>query len=100
MGAPAAILRGFLAVAPEELARIDAAVVRAFLEQDSQLSPATRRRRHASLSAFFRWLVQQELVDFNPVDRVPASYPNLVGWQMVTRVAPICCGSITGPTGT
>jgi hypothetical protein len=44
--------------------------VRAFLERESTLSPATRRRRHAWLGAFFCWLVQREHVDLNPVDRV------------------------------
>src|SRR2546421_4004933 len=63
-------LRRFVNAAPAELSRIDAEVVRAFLEHESTLSPATRRRRHASLSVFSRWLVQRELVDFNPVDRV------------------------------
>src|SRR2546425_1168199 len=63
-------LRRFMNAAPAELSRIDAEIVRVFLEHESTLTSATRRGRHASLSAFFRWLVQRELVDFNPVDRV------------------------------
>jgi site-specific recombinase XerD len=40
-------LRRFVNAAPAELSRIDAEAVRAFLEHESTLSPATRRRRHA-----------------------------------------------------
>ena len=39
-------LRRFVNTAPAELSRIDAEVVRAFLERESTLSPATRPAKH------------------------------------------------------
>jgi len=63
-------LRRFAAGVSADLAAVDAAAVRAFLEGERERSPATRRRRHAALCSFYRWLVQQELVDVNPMPRV------------------------------
>ncbi|HEV3077110.1 MAG TPA: tyrosine-type recombinase/integrase [Thermoanaerobaculia bacterium] len=63
-------LRRFATGVPSELTAVDAAAVRAFLDGEQDRSPATRRRRHATLCSFFRWLVQQELVDVNPMLRV------------------------------
>jgi hypothetical protein len=45
------------------LAVVDAATIRAFLDGQRDRSPATRRRRHATLCSFCRWLVQRELID-------------------------------------
>jgi site-specific recombinase XerD len=63
-------LRRFVAGVPAELAAVDAATIRAFLDGEQDRSPATRRRRHATLCSFFRWLVQRELIDVNPMLRV------------------------------
>ena len=68
-----------------DLAQVDAAIIRAFLNiggkgaksgSDSEsksertISPSTRRRRYASLCSFYHWLVRQGMVDFNPMERV------------------------------
>lgn len=70
--------------AEAEMAQLDAVVVRSFLNNsgasgsgignddgpESNVSPATRRRRYATLCSFYHWLVRQEMVDFNPMERV------------------------------
>lgn len=66
----AADLRRFAAGVPSDLGTVDAAAVRTFLEGERDRSPATRRRRHATLCSFYRWLVQEERVDVNPMARV------------------------------
>jgi site-specific recombinase XerD len=66
-------LRRFAAAAPGPLAAVTPAAVTAFLDADGPrgpLSPATRRRRRATLAAFFRWLARQGLIAVSPVDRV------------------------------
>jgi hypothetical protein len=36
------------------------------------VAASTRRRRHAALRSSYRWLVREELVDINPMERVDA----------------------------
>lgn len=82
-------LRQFTAIAPDDLDAVDTPSVQAFLQgthQDTQhaqpaqpaqqCSPATQRRRHATLSAFYAWLLRQELIATSPMGRVdPAELP-------------------------
>ncbi|MBJ7603059.1 MAG: hypothetical protein JF888_07710 [Candidatus Dormibacteraeota bacterium] len=65
--ADAGDVRRFAAGVPSKLGAVDAAAIRAFLDGEQDRSPATRRRRHGTLCSFFRWLVQQELIDLNLV---------------------------------
>jgi site-specific recombinase XerD len=69
--------------AEAELEQLDADIIRSFLINSSPgmggrpessvnpcVSPATRRRRYATLCSFYHWLVRQGMVDFNPMERV------------------------------
>jgi integrase len=60
---------------PEDLVAVDASAIEAFLAGDGAIGPATSRRRHASLASFYRWLVRQELVAANPLDRIDRGTP-------------------------
>jgi len=62
-------VRRFAGAVPPELAALDAAAIRAFLDGDAA-GASTRRRRYATLCSFYRWLVRQEIVDANPMERV------------------------------
>ncbi len=62
-------LRRFAGAVPPNLAALDAAAIRAFLDGDAA-GASTRRRRYAALCSFYRWLVRQEIVDVNPMERV------------------------------
>jgi len=62
-------LRRFVGAVPPDLAALDAAAIRAFLDGDAA-GASTRRRRHAALCSFYRWLVRQKIVDVNPMERV------------------------------
>ncbi|MGH9157507.1 MAG: tyrosine-type recombinase/integrase [Acidimicrobiales bacterium] len=55
---------------PADLGAVDVAAIRAFLGSGG--AAATSRRRHASLRSFYRWLVREELVALNPMERVDA----------------------------
>ena len=46
--------------------------LQAFLDGDGAVSVATRRRRHASVSAFYRFLLRQDLIAANPMARIAA----------------------------
>lgn len=63
-------LRQFARAIPEELAAVDPQAIRTFLDGNGTQSPATRRRRYATLCSFFRWLMHQELIVANPMERV------------------------------
>lgn len=62
-------MRRFAGAEPPTLAALDAGTIRAFLDGDAA-GPSTRRRRYAALCSFYRWLVRQEIVDVNPMERV------------------------------
>ncbi len=62
-------LRRFAGAMPPDLATLDAAAIRAFLDGDAA-DAATRRRRYAALCSLYHWLVRQEIVDVNPMERV------------------------------
>lgn len=61
----------FARCVPAELGAVDVAAIRAFLGT-GEVGPATSRRRHAALRSFYRWLVREELVALNPMERVDA----------------------------
>ena len=68
-------LRLFARTVPADLAAVAVPAIEAFLVGDGAVSPATSRRRHATLASFYRWLVRQELVTANPMDRIDGGKP-------------------------
>src|SRR5467141_806033 len=64
-------LRCFARSVPPDLSVVDVAAIRTFLSS-GEVAASTRRRRHAALRSFYRWLVREELVDINPMERVDA----------------------------
>ncbi|MFL5652792.1 MAG: tyrosine-type recombinase/integrase [Ktedonobacteraceae bacterium] len=63
-------LRQFLKQGPTALSEVTVDVIRAFLDSHEQHKPATRRRHAATLRAFYAWLMQQGLVQSNPMERL------------------------------
>ena len=63
-------LQHFLKQAPTDLSEANADVIRAFLDSHEQHKPATRRRHAATLRAFYAWLMQQGMVQSNPMERL------------------------------
>jgi hypothetical protein len=58
--------------------------VRAYLGDISELAPATRKHKRATVSSFCRWAVRHDLLLANPMDKiVPGS------WDVV-ECAPSC----------
>jgi integrase/recombinase XerD len=68
-------LHQVLAAVPTQLSEVTAPLIQAFLDQDDQLSPATRGRRYSTLCAFYHWAVRQELVESNPMERLDPVRP-------------------------
>jgi integrase/recombinase XerD len=60
----------FARFVPDDLAAVTSAQIQAFLDGDGAISIATRRRRHASVSAFYRFLLRQDLIAANPMARI------------------------------
>lgn len=63
--------------------QIDAAVLRGYFAAIADLATTTRARKQATVAAFLRWAIRQELIDANPLDRlervqVPAGVPRPV----------------------
>jgi len=58
-----------------DFAEVTPTVILTFLEGNGKLSPATRRRRFATLCTFYRWLLRQELVTTNPMERLDPIKP-------------------------
>jgi site-specific recombinase XerD len=54
----------------DDLTTLAAAVVRGFLAEQTQRSPAAAHHARATLSTFFRFLVAEEVVRENPVRKV------------------------------
>jgi integrase/recombinase XerD len=65
-------LHCFILAVPGELAAVDVAAIQAYLETAAGSSTATRRRRYSTLCSFYRWLMRQEFVTINPMDRIEA----------------------------
>jgi integrase/recombinase XerD len=63
-------LTHFLRAMPPALEAITPTVIQAFLDGDGHHSLATRRRRYATLCALYQWLLRQELVATNPMERL------------------------------
>jgi site-specific recombinase XerD len=63
-------LQQFLKQAPTDLSKVTSDVIRTFLDSHEQHKPATRRRHAATLRAFYTWLMQQGLVQSNPMERL------------------------------
>lgn len=63
-------LRQFLNQVPTDLSEVTADVIRTFLDGHERHKPATRRRHAATLRAFYAWLMQQGLVQSNPMERL------------------------------
>lgn len=76
---------------PEDLAAVTIAQIHAFLDGEGGLSAATRRRRHASVSALYRFLVRQDLTATNPMARIdagttPEREPRPLAEEIVKRI--------------
>jgi integrase/recombinase XerD len=63
-------LQQFVRAVPTALEEVTADVIRAFLDSHAHLKPATRRRHAATLRALYAWLLHQEIVAENPMDRL------------------------------
>ena len=69
-------LRQFAAAVPADLAAVDPPAIQTFLAGPGTVSAATQRRRHATLCAFYGWLLRQELITASPMAKVdPADLP-------------------------
>ena len=69
-------MRHFVTAVPVDLADVSSPLIQTFLEGDGHLSQATQGRRYATLCAFYRWSVRQELVQSNPMERLdPIAQP-------------------------
>src|SRR5260370_42250527 len=64
-------LRCFARSVPPDLSVVDVAAIRTFLSS-GEGAASTRRRRHAALRSFYRWLVRAELVDRHPMEQPAA----------------------------
>lgn len=86
-------LRQFAREAPHDIEAVEVAHVLAFVGSEAH-SAASRQHRHAALSSFFRWLVRQELVATNPMERVdspkvPARLPRPLAPPLVESILKI-----------
>jgi integrase/recombinase XerC/integrase/recombinase XerD len=63
-------LRSFAEHFDGDLAVLDAGPIRAWLSEIAGLSPATRKRKRATLAAFCRWAVRHDRMPANPMDKV------------------------------
>jgi integrase/recombinase XerD len=63
-------LRHFIAAVPADLADVTAPLIQHFLAGDGHLSTATQARRYSTLCACYQWMVRQELVAINPMERL------------------------------
>jgi site-specific recombinase XerD len=62
-------LRRFTPFAGDDLTTVTVSAIEAFLASGGVAS-ATQRRRGATLRAFYHWLVRQDLVERNPMERI------------------------------
>jgi len=84
-------LRHFLAAVPALLAEVTAPLIQAFLQGDGHHSVATRGRHYSTLCAFYHWVVRQELVMVNPMERLdpitqPQREPRPLAEEDVTKI--------------
>jgi len=69
-------LRHFVVAVPSDLAQVTAPLIQGFLQGDGHHSQATEARRYATLCAFYHWVMRQELVTDNPMERLdPIAQP-------------------------
>jgi integrase/recombinase XerD len=69
-------LRHFVATVPSDLAQVTAPLIQSFLQGDGHHSQATEARRYSTLCAFYHWVMRQELVTDNPMERLdPIAQP-------------------------
>jgi len=62
-------LRRFAAAVGDDLHAVTVTAIEGFLAAGA-VAPATRRRRAAALRSFYHWLVRQDLISANPMDRI------------------------------
>jgi integrase/recombinase XerD len=84
-------LQHFVHAVPTDLALITTPFIQAFLDGDGHHSPATRGRRYSTLCAFYRWLLQQGMVNLNPMQRIapisqPRKEPRPLKAETVTKI--------------
>jgi integrase/recombinase XerD len=83
-------LRHFALFAGDDLTAVTVANIVAFLASGNAAS-ATQRRRAATLRAFYHWLIGQNLVERNPMERIalestPQLQPRPLSQDAVTRI--------------
>lgn len=74
-----------------DVAQLDAAVLRGYFAAIAELATSTRARKQATVAAFLRWAIRQDLIEANPLDRidrvrVPAGVPRPVAPARIDRV--------------
>src|SRR5712691_9376973 len=60
----------FVQAMPADLTVMTPEQIQTFLTGDEHHSTATRRRRYSTLCTFYHWLLRQEVVHTNPMDRL------------------------------
>jgi len=68
-------LRLFVRAVPPDLSAVTLETIQAFLTGAGHLSLATRRRRYSTLCTFYHWLIRQEIVQVNPMERLDPIEP-------------------------
>ena len=62
-------LSHFAQAVPEDFSLISPSIIEGFLAREEHLSPATRARRYSTLCAFYHWLIRQEIIQNNLMER-------------------------------
>jgi len=69
------VLQQFLKQAPNKLSEVTTDVIFAFLDGHVQHNPAIRQQHAATLKALFFWLIQQGIIQSNPMEQLaPIGY--------------------------
>ena len=81
----------FVQSVPADLSTVTAKTIQAFLAGFDHLSSATRRRRYSTLCTFYHWLIRQEVVETNPMERLDSieqveREPRPLPPEMVTKI--------------
>ncbi|MEV0150664.1 MULTISPECIES: tyrosine-type recombinase/integrase [unclassified Nonomuraea] len=63
-------LIAFAAHHGEEIGRLTAAPIRAYLAEIADLSPASRKRKRAAVASFAKWAARHDLLQASPMDRI------------------------------
>ncbi len=64
-------LLALTAIAPQALTQLNADHLRAFFTRQSHLKPTTRARKQAAVASFLHWAFQQDLIEANPMLKIP-----------------------------